>query len=68
MKSFIYRWLVSVAPVVGAVTGHIVSKNTHAGYPVKLLAVAMLSGVLASIGARIGQRLEQRRSEASYSS
>lgn len=68
MKIFIYRWLVSVAAVVGAVTGHIVSKNTHAGYPVKLLVVAMLSGVLASIGARIGQRLEQRRSEASAES
>jgi hypothetical protein len=59
MKSFIYRWLGSVGAVVGAVTGHIISKNTHAGYPVKLLLVAMLSGVLASIGARIGQRLER---------
>jgi membrane protein implicated in regulation of membrane protease activity len=68
MKTFIYRWLGSVGAVVGAVTGHIISKNTHAGYPVKLLLVAMLSGVLASIGARIGQRLEQRRSAASYSS
>lgn len=65
MKSFIYRWLGSVGAVVGAVTGHIISKNTHAGYPVKLLLVAMLSGVLASIGARIGQRLDRRRSEAS---
>jgi membrane protein implicated in regulation of membrane protease activity len=68
MKILIHRWLGSVGAVIGAVTGHIVSKNTHAGYPVKLLLVAMLSGVLASIGARIGQRLEQRRSEASYSS
>jgi membrane protein implicated in regulation of membrane protease activity len=68
MKSFIYRWLGSVAAVIGAVTGQIISKNTHAGYPAKLVLVAMLSGVLASIGARIGQRLEQRRSEASYSS
>ena len=65
MKSFIYRWLVSVAAVVAAVTGHIVSKNTHAGYPVRLLVVAMLSGVLVSVAARIGQTLEQRRSEAS---
>jgi membrane protein implicated in regulation of membrane protease activity len=64
---FIYRWLGSAGAVVGAVTGHIISKNTHAGYPVKLLVVAMLSGVLVSIGARIGQRLEQRRGEASYS-
>ena len=68
MKIFIYRWLASVAAVVGAVTGHIVSKNTHAGYPVQLLLVAMLSGVLASIGARISRRLEQRRSEVAYSS
>jgi len=68
MKIFIYRWLGTVGAVVCAVAGHIVSKNTHAGYPVKLLIVAMLSGVLASIGARIGQRLEQRRSKASYSS
>ena len=68
MKIFIYRWLGSVAAILGAVAGHIVSKNTHAGYPLKLLLVAMLSGVVASIGARIGQRLEQRRSEVSYSS
>jgi membrane protein implicated in regulation of membrane protease activity len=68
MNVFIYRWRGSVAAIVGAVTGHIVSKNTHAGYPVELLLVAMLSGVLAAIGARIGQRLEQRRSEAAYSS
>lgn len=63
MKFFIYRWLGSVGAVVGAVTGHIVSKNTYAGYPVQLLLVAMLSGVLASIRARIVQRLEQRGSD-----
>jgi 4-hydroxybenzoate polyprenyltransferase len=63
MKIFIYRWLGSVGALVGVVTGHIVSKNTHAGYPAELLLVAVLSGVLASIGARIGQRLEQRRSD-----
>jgi hypothetical protein len=68
MKIFIHRWLGSVGAVIGAVTGQIISKNTHAGYPAKLVLVAMLSGVLASIAARIGQRLEQRRSEASYSS
>ena len=67
MNILIYRWLGSVVTIVGAVTGHIVSKNTHAGYPAKLLVVAMLSGVVASIAARIGQRLEQRRSEGSYS-
>jgi hypothetical protein len=65
MKIFINRWLASVGAVMGAVTGQIIAKNTHAGYPIKLVLVAMLSGVVASIGARIGQRLEQRRSAAS---
>jgi uncharacterized membrane protein YeaQ/YmgE (transglycosylase-associated protein family) len=68
MRIFIHRWLGSVGAIAGAVTGQIVSKNTHAGYPLKLIIVAMLSGVVASIGARIGQRLEQHRSEVSYSS
>ncbi len=68
MTIFIYRWLGSLGAVLGAVAGHIVSKNTHAGYPLKLLVVAMLSGPVASIGARIGERLQQRRSQAAYSS
>jgi len=67
MKIFIQRWLGSVGAIAGAVTGQIVSKNTHAGYPLKLIIVAMLSGVVASTVARIRQRLDQRRSEASYS-
>jgi hypothetical protein len=67
MKIFFHRWLGRVGAIIGAVTGQIISKNTHAGYPAKLVLVAMLSGVLAAIGARIGQRLEQRRSQASYS-
>jgi 4-hydroxybenzoate polyprenyltransferase len=68
MTIFIHRWLGSLGALLGAVAGHIVSKNTHAGYPLKLLVVAMLSGPVAAIGARIGERFQQRRSEASYSS